>query len=141
MEMIISTNSPHRPINGATVVTRRLTNKLSDKPDSIITCGTSGYGALNVAYLKRARRILLLGYDYDHTGTHHHPDYEWRKTPKRAGCWEFWARFYDSTRAQLDAAKVEVFNASPKSAIKTFPKGTIEEGLQWLTMAHQLTAA
>lgn len=130
MEMIIATQIDH-DIN-ATVLTRRLGNKLSSKPKELLTCGTSGYAALNVAYLKHAKKILLLGYDYDHTGKHYHEDYEWRKVPKRADCWHFWAKFYDSTRAQLDAAKIEIFNASPKSTIVAFDRGTIDEGLAWI---------
>jgi hypothetical protein len=132
-EIIISTGGSHREID-ATLVMRKLTGRLSDKSNVLNTCGTSGYAALNAAYLKRAKRILLLGYDYSADGKHYYDDYEWHKPPKRAGCWEFWARFYDSTRPQLEANQIEVFNASSKSAIKAFPKGTVEQGLQWLKM-------
>ena len=140
MEMIIATGPIERNLD-ATYMPRRLSNKLSDKPDELVTCGTSGYGALNVAYLKRAKRILLLGYDYSADGSHHHADYPWHKPPKRADCWSFWAKFYDSTRAQLDAAEIDVFNASPKSTIKAFQKGSIEEGLQWLVPQRELAVA
>ena len=131
MEMVAACGDGHR-CDGMTVLTRRLTNRLSDRPTEIITCGTSGYGALNIAYLKRARRILLLGFDYSHDGAHYYPDYEWHRPPKRADCWHFWAKFYSSTKAQLDAAKVEVFNASPGSTITAFPRGTIDQGLTWV---------
>lgn len=133
MEMVIALG-----INGsryhldAAYLARILTGKLSSKPDAVNTCGTSGYAALNVAYLKRAKKVLLLGYDYSADGGHHHQDYEWHKPPKRAHCWEFWAKFYDSTRPQLNAAKIEVFNASPKSVITAFQRGTIEQGLVWI---------
>lgn len=134
MEMIIATGMQVPSVRDkldATFLVRKLTNKLSDRPNELITCGTSGYGALGVAYLKHAKRILLLGYDYHHSGSHHHPDYEWHRS-RRADCWHFWAKFYDSTRAQLNAAKVEVFNGSSKSTITAFQRGTIEEGLKWV---------
>jgi len=141
MELIIGTGSKvSQPID-ATIVTRVLTNKLSDDPSKVVTCGTSGYGALNVAYLKRAKHVLLLGYDYSADGSHHHADYPWHKPPKRADCWGFWAKFYDSTVPQLQAAGVDVFNASPKSMIKVFGRGTIEDGLVWLDKAPQLAVA
>jgi hypothetical protein len=132
MEMIVATNPMPHSI-GAIQLPRRLTNKLSDNPKEITTCGTSGYGALNVAYLKRAKKILLLGYDYSYDGSHYYDDYEWCKPPKRADCWAFWARYYESTRAQLDKAKIAVFNASPKSAINAFNKGGLAEGLAWVS--------
>jgi hypothetical protein len=130
-EMIISTPAPIRHI-AATVLHRQLTNKLSDEPNTLITCGTSGYGAINAAYLKRARRILLLGYDYSADGLHHHEEYEWYKPPKRADCWSFWADLYKSMMPQLEAAGIEVYNGSPKSVIKVFKKGSIDDGLLWL---------
>jgi hypothetical protein len=132
MEMVVASNPMPNTI-GAIYLLRRLTNKLSDNPKEIITCGTSGYGALNVAYLKRAKKILLLGYDYSYDGSHYYDDYEWHKPPKRADCWNFWARYYESTRAQLDKAKITVFNASPKSAITAFQKGGLAEGLAWVS--------
>jgi hypothetical protein len=141
MEMIIATGANVPGPIDATILGRLLTNKLSAKPDLIVTCGTSGYGALNVAFLKRAKHVLLLGYDYSADGAHHHEDYPWHKPPKRADCWGFWAKFYDSTVPQLQQARVDVFNASPKSAIKAFGRGTIDEGLRWLEMAPRLAAA
>jgi len=132
MEMIISTTGVRCPA-GATFIPRRLTSKLSDKPEELITCGTSGYGALNVAYLKRAKKVLLLGYDYSADGAHYFEDYEWHHPPRRADCWSFWAGFYISALPQLKLAGIEVFNASPKSIITAFQRGTIDDGLQWLT--------
>ena len=142
MELIIATGSKlKKPIN-ATIMTRLLTNKLSSNPSQLISCGTSGYGALGVAYLKRAKTVLLLGYDYSADGAHHHEDYPWHKQLKRADCWGFWAAYYGSTVPQLKAAKIEVFNASPNSAITAFERGTIEQGLSWLrTKVQQREAA
>lgn len=140
MELIVATPAPIKNIS-ATVLVRQLTNKLSDEPHIVISCGTSGYGAMNVCYLKRARRILLLGYDYSADGLHYHEEYEWFTPPKRADCWSFWATFYKSMLPQLDTAGIKVFNASPKSIIKAFPRGTIDDGLQWLQEFKQDAAA
>lgn len=132
MEMVISLGTVGRQKLNAIYLRRRLTNKLSESRTELITCGSSGYAALNVAYLKRARSILLLGYDYSSDGLHYHQNYEWHTPPKRAGCWHFWAAFYESTKAQLDKAKIEVLNASPDSAITAFRKVAVEDGLRWL---------
>jgi hypothetical protein len=38
---------------------------LSDDPAAIFSGGSSGFGALGLAWLKRARRIVLLGFEYN----------------------------------------------------------------------------
>jgi hypothetical protein len=45
---------------------RRLdTTALSDDPHTVYSGGSSGFGALNIAWLKRAKRIVLLGFEYN----------------------------------------------------------------------------
>jgi hypothetical protein len=92
---------------------------------------TSGYAALSVALLKRARRIVLLGYDYGlSSGRHHYHDaYPWHVPAEQN--WSAWAGLYDATAKLCRDRDIEVINASPDSAIKSFPKMSIEEALQW----------
>jgi len=40
-------------------------SNLSDDPGAICSGGSSGFGAVNLAWLKRSRRMILLGFDYD----------------------------------------------------------------------------
>jgi hypothetical protein len=91
---------------------------------------TSGHAALNLAALKRARRIILLGYDYSLVdgADHYHDDYPWHRLADLQS-WPSWARHYDKTRVALDALGVEVINASPHSAITAFARTSIEQAL------------
>lgn len=106
----------------ATMLHRVRRPGLSDDPGAVHVCGTSGYGALNVAYLKRARLIFLLGFDMT-GGGHWHPEPGWGGAIPL----EPWAAAFDAAADQLRAAGVRVVNCSPTSAIKAFEKISLEE--------------
>ena len=93
---------------------------------------TSGYAALNVAALKRARRIVLLGYDYGLIdGRHHYHDaYPWHHSANDQSM-PVWARQFNSAAQACRELGIEVVNASPSSAIDAFPKMSIEDALTW----------
>lgn len=117
---------------------RRNTNNstLSSDPFRIATGGTSGYGALNLAYLKRARKIVLLGFDYkishkDSVG-HHNEQHYINKRRQNKRYWANWARNFDYAAKQCHKSGIYVLNASPVSSIDAFPKCTPEEALQYL---------
>lgn len=99
---------------------------------SIIRRGaTSGCTALNVAVLKGARRIVLLGYDYGNAGTtrhHYHDKYNWI-LPRHLQSWSAWSEHYAAVALDCRKHGIEVINASPQSAISAFPKCSIEEAL------------
>jgi len=103
---------------------------LSENPQAINTVGSSGYAGLNLAYLKRAKKITLLGYDYGLLqGRHHyHNRYPWHKPG--TGQWARWAAGYESALPQLKSAGIEVINANPQSAITAFPKLSLIEALK-----------
>lgn len=111
---------------------------LSSNPEFINAGGTSGFAALNLALLKRATKIILLGYDYCsnkndwHYNEHH---YEKRRS-QNSPCWKVWAGYYDRIKGNLEELGINVVNASPKSWIEAFPKRTIDDalelGLHWL---------
>lgn len=104
---------------------------LSDNPAAVQSGGSSGFGALNVAWLKRAKQIVLIGYDYSgtlHVGEQHYAE----KRADAGSNWKVWARSFDRVAGRLIKAGVEVINASPNSAITAFPRMTIDEALQHL---------
>jgi hypothetical protein len=105
----------------ATMLARVRRSGLSDDPGAIHICGTSGYGALNLAYLKRAREVYLLGFDM--AGGHWHPEPAWGGGIPL----DPWAAAFDDAAVQLRAAGVRVWNCSPDSKITAFPKISLEE--------------
>jgi hypothetical protein len=107
-------------IPGAVYLRRNREPGLSDDPTTIRMGCNSGYAAINVAYLKGARRIILLGYDM--IGAHWHGGYAWGSGGARY--YARWAALFDSMLPQLRARGVEVINASTISRIKTFKQVT-----------------
>jgi hypothetical protein len=97
---------------------------LSRDPSAVCVC-SSGYGALNLAFLKGARTIFLLGYDYRDPGKHWHG--ERGVSPSRAAGLALWAHQYETTVVPLREAGVQVWNANPLSAVNAFPKISLSE--------------
>lgn len=94
--------------------------------------GTSGYGALQLAWLKGARRIVLFGFDCRQTAGAWHADERHYSFPQAQdpAKWAEWAANFDDAAWYLNRDGVEVINASPESAIAAFPKCTVEQGLR-----------
>jgi hypothetical protein len=110
-------------------------NTFSSDPFRIATGGSSGFGAMNLAYLKRARRIILLGYDYTFSAKadmHHNECHYVNKRRQRKRYWQNWARNFEAARRYCDKSNIEVINGSPESVIDVFPKCTPEEAMQHL---------
>lgn len=88
---------------------------------SCINTGNSGYGALNLAYHFRPKKILLLGIDgsigYFYT----------KSTTNRP--LTYLPQMFDSAAPQLKKAGIEVINGSINSAIKTFPRFTVSDAI------------
>lgn len=80
---------------------------LSEYPDTVCCGGNSGYAAVNVAYLKGAKKIHLIGYDLDPEVNDQH---------------QYWSPRFKSMLCQLDRAGVSVLNHNPNSFIDAFPK-------------------
>lgn len=107
-----------------TYLERRRGNHLSDNPRSVNGIH-SGWGALNLAFLKRAKHIYLIGYDFIATQPWHwFPEYSWqsqlnhRNLPK-------WAKTFDGTVPQLQADGVKVVNLNHDSAVHCFEFGDL----------------
>ena len=92
---------------------------------SCINTGNSGYGALNLAYHYRPKKILLLGID----GT---IGYFYTKDKKNRPLTHL-PLLFDSAKPQLDAAGIEVINGSVNSAVTTYPRYIISEALKEFT--------
>lgn len=111
---------------------RNANERLSDDPGLISGGGTSGFGALNLAYLKRARLVVLFGYDYGAIAGKWHANaaYYHPRQVYDIDRWIIWARAFDNIIDQLRASGTEVINASPSSNIAAFQKVSVEEGIQ-----------
>jgi hypothetical protein len=110
-------------------------SELSDDPAAICSGGTSGFGALNVAWLKRARRIVLLGFEYNgdcgHADTRAYINSREQNGPR----WHQWANNFGMARRRLEVAGVKIINAAPKSRITAFPRTDIDAALRELANA------
>lgn len=94
------------------------------------TNGNSGMGAINLAYLFGARRILLVGMDMKlgpKGEKHHHPDHP--KPLVQGLVFTDWLHKARDLAKGLKAEKVEVINCTPGSALQCFPMGDLEKEL------------
>ena len=117
------------PIPGATYLKRRRTvlrtsSGLSADPSEVANGLNSGYGALNLAVLKRAQRIFLLGFDLDRAGNFH-AGYPWSNRSSERNFADWADKFRFAAAALPDG--VEVFNANPESRVRAFPFTTYGE--------------
>lgn len=87
----------------------------------------SGQLAIELAVSRGARRVLLLGYDCSlRAGTHWHGNHENIRNPTADSV----KRWHDEfARLQQWAAGIEIINCSRETALKIFPRSTIEAEL------------
>jgi hypothetical protein len=93
---------------------------------------TSGYAALGIAVLKRARKIILLGFDYGVSGSrhHYHESYPWHHRASDMS-WKVWAEKYEVAASDCWSLGIEVLNASPSSCLTCFKKISLEEAIYY----------
>jgi len=107
-------------IPGVTYLRRIHGTGVGTDPGIIVNGLNSGYGALCLAILKRARDIFLLGYDL-RENAHWHDGYPWQK---RGGgmsiYYDRWAARFADIRRDLPGG-VTVWNCNPSSAVTAFP--------------------
>ena len=96
-----------------TLLRRRDGQDVSDDPGEVYGGGTSGFGAFQIALHKRAKRIVLFGFDYEGDD---------RK-------WKIWAEHFRVYVPHLTASGASVVNACPWSAISCFQKATLDDGV------------
>lgn len=140
---------PCAVVDGASYFLRSRFDGYSDDPSIIQSGANSGFGATQLAYLKRgpARahwwHWVLFGFDYlDHPDVHYnHARYQaidkvWAASPRHNGnYWRNWGDCFLGCRAQLDLAKIRVINASPITTVRAFDKCSVDEGV-WHLLAR-----
>lgn len=104
-------------------------NGLSLDPTMIVTGRHGGYQACNLAILAGAKTIILLGMDGREAKdgkTHFHGGHR-DPTPQDAYSW--YRKAWSEGEAEMKAAGVKVLNATPGTAIDTFPKVALADAL------------
>lgn len=92
--------------------------------------GNSGFGALNLAVQFGANPIVLVGYDMRlDLGVHWHGLHGPGLSNPHAKNVERWRRVVDDCAPTLKAMGIHVFNASPVSSLRNFPKRDLMEAL------------
>jgi hypothetical protein len=102
---------------------------LSTELDTVAMQLTSTHAAINIAVLRGARRIILVGIDNrdgDNGRIHHHAEYPWYR---RKVTWDVKMQQLSYTVPALAAAGVEVINASLISTLPWWPKCTLADFL------------
>ena len=100
----------------------RGTNRKGLGKDVIHINGNSGTQAINLAYLQGYRRIILLGFDMKlgpNGERHHHKDHAHPMVQNQT--FNQWLDQLQDVARDLEAEKCEVLNATPDSALKSFP--------------------
>lgn len=107
---------------------------LSDDPARICWGRNSGYQAINIALLKGARRIVLLGFDMKFAPDgkkHWFGDHPTELHPKGGGDPQRWVGAFDDVARGLEKFPgATVVNATRDTALTQFPRMTIQEALQ-----------
>jgi hypothetical protein len=102
---------------------------LPSPPSTIRTGKNSGYQAIQLATLFGARRVVLLGYDFQRTRgrEHWHPDHPARLG--NGGRYEEWAAAMNALAPQLRCSGVEVSNSSRATMLRCFPRMPLDEAI------------
>ena len=120
------------PSKNVTFLKRLAGQNLSDDPGEIYGGGTSGFGALQICFHKRARQIVLFGFDYDGAygaPTFRHNDHHYEKRrAQNAENWQAWATHFEVYVPYLNRNGITVVNACPRSAVTCFQKATLQDG-------------
>lgn len=94
--------------------------------------GNSGFQALNVAVQFMCRRIILVGFDMTlAAGVHWHGAHPKGMNNPSDGNVRRWRDCLDAAADQLDAAGIDVINASATSALQRYPKMTLMEAFEY----------
>lgn len=105
----------------------------SAKKGIIATGGNSGFQALNLAYEQGCRKAILLGFDYHSPQSHwfgQHPG-SMNKNP----CMHNWVKHMALAAPVMAESGYQVVNATPNSAIESFPFMEINDAIRKLSHA------
>ena len=125
------------PSKNVTFLKRLPGEQLSKDPSEIYGGGTSGFGALQICIHKRAKKIVLFGYDYNgnydaHQGFRHNDAHYVRRREQSAANWELWATHFGVYVSYLNDNGISIANACPQSSIRCFQKVDLEDGVRML---------
>lgn len=104
---------------------------LSPDPTFIHTGRNSGYQAIGLAYLFGAASVVLLGFDFmlgPKGERHHHGEHPAGLSSGQRN-YQNWCRSMEGLAAGLKQKGVKVLNASRRTALKCFPRVTLETAL------------
>lgn len=102
---------------------------LSNDSGYIHTGSHSGYQLLNIAYLRGAKKIILVGYDCTMMNGKRHWFGNHPEGLNRNSNYGPWVAHYRRAATQLENHGIEVINCSPGSAIDCFPKMPLSRAL------------
>ena len=111
----------------------RTSNTFIMDPTAVEAGGNSGFGAINLAVIKGARKIFLFGFDYS-AGHFNQERYDERDAWGNGYMNYFprWATHFDETVDQLNRLRVEIVNASPDSNVKAYERTTHDDAIDRL---------
>jgi hypothetical protein len=117
------------PSKHITYLKRLPGQQVSDDPGVIYGSGPSEYGAMQICIHKRAKQIVLFGFDYD--GTSHMPNGvgQEKKRAQLAANWAAWAENFRVYVPHLTKHGISVYNACPSSAIRCFQKVALQDAV------------
>lgn len=104
------------------------TDGLALDPSTLRTGRNSGYQALNLAVHFGAKRILLLGYDMQ-TGPKGEAHFHGKHPRHRISPFGIFLRKFETIARPLKDQGIEVINCSQRTALKCFPRLTLEQAL------------
>ena len=105
---------------------------LDDRPDTVRAGQNSGYQALHLAAVNfGAARVILLGYDMQHTGgrVHYHGRHPAPLRNPDVGDMPEWVAHFDAVAPELARRGVEVVNCTRATALTCFRRAALEEVL------------
>lgn len=100
--------------------------------DQLIHGGNSGYMAVNLAYLLGAKKIILVGYDHQHTNgkRHWHSDYNKKKFPYNADHIDRMVYNFEILAQDLINEEIDIVNCSIETALTTPRRSTVEQEIE-----------
>jgi hypothetical protein len=112
-------------------INKREERILLDRKGQTGSGGNSGFQALNLAVQFGAKRILLIGLDMTLAGgVHWYGLNVWKgaNNPNQSNFGR-WIEAFENAAPALRSLGVDVINCSPVSAIKSFPRKSLEDAL------------
>lgn len=100
--------------------------------EHLIHGGNSGYMAVNLAYLLGAKKIILVGYDHQHTNgkRHWHSDYDKKKFPYNADNVDRMKDNFEVLAQDLINEGIDVVNCSIETALETPRRSSLENEIE-----------